>query len=237
MMRTNTAKLKAYFPRERICILADGLYPNEPFFNLCRNHHWRWITTLKEGNLPSLQDQLESLPPSSFRALDNYYRDARQRHIVQRYSWTGDARYRQQPLTWLSCEELTLPKGTKAVDTKPIARHVFTFVTDLTADRGTIQALAQAGRLRWKIENEGFNTQKNGGYALEHRYCRASPQALKNYYQCLQIGHMIHQMMHHMPETVELLTAGRTTWRYLLESLRHVIGCLLLEPCLIIPPG
>ena len=24
------------------------------------------------------------------------------------------------------------------------------------------------GRLRWKIENEGFNVQKNGGFGLEH---------------------------------------------------------------------
>ncbi|RLC74380.1 MAG: hypothetical protein DRJ03_17950 [Chloroflexi bacterium] len=30
----------------------------------------------------------------------------------------------------------------------------------------------EGGRLRWKIENEGFNVQKNGGYGLEHAYTR-----------------------------------------------------------------
>lgn len=44
---------------------------------------------------------------------------------------------------------------------------------------------ADGGRLRWKIENEGFNIQKNLGYELEHKYSRVSFVALKNYYQIL----------------------------------------------------
>ena len=31
-------------------------------------------------------------------------------------------------------------------------------------------AIAQAGRTRWKIENEGFNCLKNQGYHLEHNF-------------------------------------------------------------------
>ena len=49
------------------------------------------------------------------------------------------------------------------------------------------------GRLRWKIENEGYNEQKNGGYNLEHVYCR-DYQAMKNFYILLQIGHLINQL-------------------------------------------
>lgn len=56
--------------------------------------------------------------------------------------------------------------------------------------RGT----AEAGRLRWKIENEGFNTQKNYGYCLEHMYSRLY-QGMKNHYYLIQIGHMIAQVM------------------------------------------
>jgi hypothetical protein len=55
--------------------------------------------------------------------------------------------------------------------------------------------LAQkVGRIRWMIENEGFNTQKNLGYGLEHKYSRTSYQATKNYYQCLQIAHLTEQV-------------------------------------------
>ena len=48
--------------------------------------------------------------------------------------------------------------------------------------------------MRWKIENEGFNTQKKHGYGLEHPYSRKY-QGVKNHYYLLQIGHMIAQIM------------------------------------------
>lgn len=48
--------------------------------------------------------------------------------------------------------------------------------------------------MRWKIENEGFNTQKNQGYNLEHQYSQKY-RALKNHYYLIQIGHMIAQVM------------------------------------------
>ena len=55
-------------------------------------------------------------------------------------------------------------------------------------------ALVEAGRRRWKIENEGFNTQKNHGYYLEHLFSK-NYQAIKNHYFLMQIGHMISQIM------------------------------------------
>ena len=52
----------------------------------------------------------------------------------------------------------------------------------------------QGGRLRWKIENEGFNVQKNGGYALEHPYSQAAVAA-KVFYLLLQIAHLLCQLV------------------------------------------
>ena len=48
--------------------------------------------------------------------------------------------------------------------------------------------------MRWKIENEGFNTQKKQGYYLEHQYSK-DYQAMKNHYYLTQIGHMVAQVM------------------------------------------
>ena len=51
-----------------------------------------------------------------------------------------------------------------------------------------------SGRQRWKIENEGLNSQKNYGYFLEHLFSK-DYQALKNHYYLMQIGLMISQVM------------------------------------------
>ena len=52
-----------------------------------------------------------------------------------------------------------------------------------------------ASRLRWKIENEGFNSQKNGGYKLQHKMSRTNFFAIQNFLHCLQIGHLINQLI------------------------------------------
>ncbi len=60
-----------------------------------------------------------------------------------------------------------------------------------------VVALAnEGGRLRWKIENEGFNVQKNGGYALEHVYGQDAT-AGKVFYLLLQVAHLLSHLIEH----------------------------------------
>lgn len=46
----------------------------------------------------------------------------------------------------------------------------FSWVTDLTITRENAFEIMRAGRARWRIENETFNTLKNQGYNLGHNY-------------------------------------------------------------------
>lgn len=73
-------------------------------------------------------------------------------------------------------------------------QRLFWFLTDLPVRQKNVTELAQRGRMRWKIENEGFNTQKKKGYHLEHLFSK-NYQGIKNHYYLIQIGHMISQIM------------------------------------------
>ena len=44
------------------------------------------------------------------------------------------------------------------------------FATDYKIDAYNVEKIVQAGRSRWKAENENNNTLKTGGYALEHNF-------------------------------------------------------------------
>ena len=88
----------------------------------------------------------------------------------------------------------------------------------MAVDFANVATLSATGRLRWKIENEGFNTQKNHGYALQHKYARVSWRAAKNYYQCLQIGHLINQFMV-LSRTFQPLRQGKITLRHLWQEM------------------
>jgi hypothetical protein len=46
----------------------------------------------------------------------------------------------------------------------------FSWVTDLTLVRRNARDVVRAGRTRWKVENETYNTLKNQGYHFEHNF-------------------------------------------------------------------
>ena len=92
-------------------------------------------------------------------------------------------------LNVLECREVKKEKTEQECHSK------FKWVTNLTITKKHVIHIAQeGGRNRWKIENEGFNVQKNGGYELEHAYT-TNPTSAKIFYFFLQIAHMIAQLM------------------------------------------
>jgi hypothetical protein len=179
-------KLKRYFPRLPICIVADGLYPNEPFFETCRSNQWEYICTLKMGNLPSLRKKIDELKPCNTQNTIEETEWKDDTRFTREYTWITQLSYRNIPLNWTRCVERKYDH-----EGKQLSKTVFEYVISSPVTEKTIRTIIAAGRLRQKIENEGFNTQKNLGYSLKHKYSRVSLQATKNYYQCLQIAHMI----------------------------------------------
>jgi hypothetical protein len=55
-------------------------------------------------------------------------------------------------------------------DNEGNAKRRFSWVTDFKISRENAYQIMRAGRARWRIENETFNTLKNQGYNLEHNY-------------------------------------------------------------------
>lgn len=69
------------------------------------------------------------------------------------------------------------------------------WITDLSINKGNLRQIAQiAGRDRWKIENQGFNSQKQGGFALERLYSHDYTYA-KVFYFLLQMADLFFLLM------------------------------------------
>lgn len=198
-------KIKKYFPRLPICILADGLYPNNTVFQICKQNDWRFIITLKEGNLKTFNEEVNLLKNTAKQC--HVYRANKNSSTNLEYMYLNDIEYDKHAYSWVLCKS----KETKFKDSS-IEEKMFAYITNIPQCAETVITIADSGRLRWKIENEGFNTQKNLGYAMEHKYSRVSYLALKNYYQLLQIGQMINQFIEKSKDFIELLEAfsGKT---------------------------
>ena len=181
-------KIKHYFPRLPILITADGLYPNQSFFKICLQNEWDFIVTLQDQSLKTLQEEISLLKRIAAKQTQVFHSDKTTR-TTSKYSYLNELDYKEFCLSWVECIETTVNiKSGKTSETR------FVHLSNLKLDDATSVSVSDEGRLRWKIENEGFNTQKNGGYGLEHKYSRTSFNAMKNYYQCLQIAHIINQL-------------------------------------------
>jgi len=195
------AKVKRLFPRLPICMVADGLYPNKTFFGICQDYNWKFIVTFKEGNLPSLWEEVEME-----MLINKNYRQVVEQNEVQTFVWLNDLVYQKFKLHWVQCHAKLKGEITK-----------FVFLTDIIPDFYTVKEIVESGRMRSNIE-DSFNTQKNRGYAMSHKFSRTSYPALKNYYTCMQIGYLINHLFERGSLIKPLLT-GKTTIKHLWKLL------------------
>lgn len=169
------ARLKKRFPMLSICISADSLYACESFFESCQKYHWSYIVRYKKGSIPSVYEEYQSL-----RELEQNYREYQNENTNCWYDHINGIDYHGYLLNVLEYGD---SEGKS-----------FCFLTNLPITGKNREALLADGRRRWGIENQGFNTQKKQGYALEHLFSR-NYQAVKNHYLLIQIGHAISQIM------------------------------------------
>ncbi len=188
-------RLKQRFPRLPICLLLDGLYAGGPTFSVCEKNRWKYLTVLQDADIPYINDEFKFL--SALEPQDHIvFRTGVQREIQQDLRWVNQIAYedaggQEHQVAVIECLE-----AKPTTDNHPQTTR-FKWVTNFEVTAQTVVTLAnQGGRVRWKIENEGFNVQKTGGYALEHRYSQ-DPIASKVFYLLLQIAHLLAQLIEH----------------------------------------
>jgi len=209
------ARLHARFPRLPLLLVMDGLYATGPVFQLCAKYRWKFMITLTDDQLASVNEEFESLAACT----PQNRRHVRTGSIEQRFRWANDIAYVDSRGCRHAVSVLECLEDNAAYTTK------FKWVTNVTVTEAKVVTLAnEGGRLRWKIENEGFNVQKNGGYNLEHAYTK-NEHGAKIYYLLMQIAHRLMQLMEkgslwaaHFPRG---FGSARNLARRLLEALRN----------------
>lgn len=193
-------KLKKMYPRMPLTILADGLYANQTFFKICKDNGWEFIVTFKDGNLPSVHEEIALLPGSAKQYRERLVAKKKGQIKQQRFEWVNDISYCGFSLSVIECHEKTIWAKSKKTE-----QVTFTHISSIPIDYLNYYHISNGGRMRWRIENS-FDYLKEHGYNLGHKFSRVSFNAFKNYYQCMMLAHMINQFVEKSAEIVHLLS-------------------------------
>lgn len=200
-------RLKREFKKLNICLLLDSLYPNQNVFKICKENRWQYLIYFKEGAIPTAyEDYLEGIK----KYPNNHLTDHVNKWITREYHWVNGIEYHDFKLNVLYCKEDNLRKRKK----KP---QPFVWVSSFRINKKKCHFLAnQGGRIRSKIENQGFNSQKNEGYNLEHAYSK-NYNAEKCFYHLMQIAHIINQLMQHNSVVKQIIKKSGSLANFYLE--------------------
>lgn len=148
-----------------VTILGDDLYCNEPMCNDMLRLGYNFILTCKYTSHKYLATWIEECDPKEDLHEQVIKQWTGKEYLYFRYRFANDVPLKdgENALRVNWCE-LTIIDG----DGKVRKRH--SFATNHHITKHNVVSLVEAGRARWKIENEHNNTLKTKGYNLEHNF-------------------------------------------------------------------
>ncbi|MCP4113089.1 MAG: ISNCY family transposase, partial [Desulfobacteraceae bacterium] len=147
-------------------LLGDDLYSRQPMCEKVLKNRLNFIFVCKPSSHPTLYEWLDMLEKGGDLNTKTVRRWNGRFHEIYIYKYANDVPLRDGDdalaVNWL---EITVMNE---ADNKNLYHN--SFVTNHKITGKNAEAVAAAGRCRWKIENEDINTLKNHGYSLEHNY-------------------------------------------------------------------
>ena len=153
--------LSVNYEDEKLLLVEDALYATGPDIKQIQANNWDFILAVKPDSHTYLFRQFlfSQLIGSSLHVME--YKLGKESY---KFSFlNGESLNDSHPdlkVNFLYCEQ-TNAKGKVTV---------FSWITSLVLTKQTVVSIMRAGRARWKIENETFNTLKNQGYQFGHNY-------------------------------------------------------------------
>jgi len=147
-------------------LLGDDLHSNQPLCQVVLSHKLNFIFVCKPDSHQILYEWLDSLAGSddldqvTLRRFNGRFTEV----ITCRFVEDVPLRGGKEALLVNWCEvTITHSKTGQQL-------YYNTFVTNHHLTEQTVIPIAEAGRARWKVENENNNTLKTKGYHLEHNF-------------------------------------------------------------------
>ena len=156
--------LRLQYADTTLLFVEDALYANAPHIRQIQSAspHWHYLLAIKPKSHAGLFERFAALKTRPGRTESHTHTDTD--GTVYQFEYANDLALCE------SASDVRVNVLFSTMTTKKGKTTQFSWVTDIPLHRKNVFALMRAGRARWKIENETFNTLKNQGYHFEHNY-------------------------------------------------------------------
>ncbi len=187
-------RLKVAFPKLRIMVLLDGLYPNGPILKTCHDNNWQFMIVLQDKSLPSVWEEFYAL--RKLETGNELNRTWWNRH--QHFFWVNRIDYRYGPnhkhkqiIHLVVCEERWEEIDENGQVVEKQSRHAWLSSKAVTK-QNVHERCNLAARHRWGIES-ALLVEKRQGYQYEHLFS-FNWNAMKGYHYLMHMGHALNAL-------------------------------------------
>ena len=202
--------VRSMLPDQKLLILLDGLYADGPTIRSLLSHHMDFITVIKEGYVLV---QIENIGKTTGLESHEWTKDGQVNCCAR---WATDLFLNgvnsDLKIHYLEYQETDQISGRILYSNK--------WITNIRPEKSNAEELTKAGRCRWKIENETFNTLKNQGYNLEHNYGHGKKHLATVFALLMLLAFFIDQVTEALDETFDKALKAAKTLRDLRQKVR-----------------
>jgi hypothetical protein len=182
-------------PHLKFRILGDALFCNSKVIDLCNKHKWSYSFTFKgKTQYPKLLSEINDEYNYSQRNnhCRRFLRKNKNYELHVDLRWCNNVAYDlgekgERGINFLEGKIIKIRNGMEEVVT------TFSFLVSEPISEINALRIFQICRQRWKIENEGFNFQKNNILHIGHSFSSVG-YAAQNFYLLAQLAHTIIQL-------------------------------------------
>lgn len=216
-------QLRKEHPHLKIVLTQDAISPNGPYIQFLKEEvDFRFILNVKEADHSYLfarfDEAVENGKATDFIVVD----DPEKPENFHYFRWLNDVAINGSHLdvkvNLLQYYEVT-------GDTQ----KCFCWVTDIPLTKDNVYRIMRAGRARWRIENETFNTLKNQGYNFEHNYGLGKENLSMVFEKLMMLAFLVDQAQQLCCSLFQAVLKKLGSKRALWENMRALFRCFALE--------
>jgi len=211
----------AEHPHLDIVLTHDAISPNGPYIRFVQDLGYHFIFNVKDSDHAHLFTRFDQARLKGDGG-DLILEDPRRRDRYHYFHWVNGV-----PINASHQDVLVnLLEYWQVIGDEMIR---FSWVTDIPITEANAERIMRAGRARWKIENETFNTLKNQGYNFEHNYGLGKQYLSMVFVKIMMLAFLVDQAQQLCCSLFQGALKKAGSKKALWEQMRSLFHCFKLD--------